>query len=146
MNSVSAAIVSRRVQLGITQTEVSRRSGVSQPSISDIEAGATPRNSTLAKLAKALRCQPNDLDPTYGMKGRNTRSSRGGLKPAKTFVDPEVVSLLDELADELANGFGFVPSHLQVIQFLAKKAAISPAQEREGKSFVRSANPGVERD
>jgi transcriptional regulator with XRE-family HTH domain len=146
MNSVSAAIVSRRVELGITQSEVSRRSGVSQPSISDIEAGATPRNSTLAKLAKALRCQPKDLDPSYGLKGRNTRSSRGGLKPAKTSADIAVVSLLDDLAAGLASGFGFVPSHLQVIQFLAKKAGISTSHDQIGKSTIRSVHHSVERD
>ena len=52
-----------RLKRGYTQAELSRRSGVPQPMISDIESGAVkyPRIDTLYKLAKALMCSVYDF-------------------------------------------------------------------------------------
>ena len=48
---------------GWSQTELSQRSGVPQPMISDIANGnvKNPRLMTIYKLAKALRCMIEDL-------------------------------------------------------------------------------------
>jgi transcriptional regulator with XRE-family HTH domain len=146
MKTVSAAVTARREELGFTQTEVAKRSGISQASISDIEAGATPRNSTLAKIAKALDCQPTDLDPTYTLGGRNNRTRRSDARPPKVSVDPELLLLLDGIAGGMAVDFGFVPSHVQVIQFLAKNAGVTLPEKDKGKTTRRPTNPSVERD
>lgn len=52
-----------RKKRGITQCELSRRSGVPQPIISMIERGDTPNPGiiTLHKLATALKCTVDDL-------------------------------------------------------------------------------------
>lgn len=52
-----------REKRGWTQAELSRRSGVPQPMISEIESSEVkfPRVDTLYKLAQALRCMVDDL-------------------------------------------------------------------------------------
>ena len=52
-----------RTMCGMTQAELSARSGVPQPVICEIETGKTadPAGSTLYKLARALRCAMEDL-------------------------------------------------------------------------------------
>jgi transcriptional regulator with XRE-family HTH domain len=146
VKTVSAAVTSRRVELGLSQTEVSKRSGVSQPTISDIEAGATPRNSTLAKIAVALDCLPTDLDPTYTPDGRNNKTRRRDAKPTQLRGDPEASRLLDGVANMMESDFGFVPSHVQVIQFLAKKAGFALPDANKRKTPQSSDLPSEARD
>ena len=52
-----------REKRGWTQAELSRRSGVPQPMISEIESSEVkfPRVDALYKLAQALRCMVDDL-------------------------------------------------------------------------------------
>ena len=52
-----------REKRGWTQIELSRRSGVPQPMISEIESQAVkdPRVGTLYRLARALRCMIEDM-------------------------------------------------------------------------------------
>lgn len=52
-----------RTKRGMSQGELSKRSGVPQPMISEIETGTVkaPRVTTLYKLAEALRCTVDDL-------------------------------------------------------------------------------------
>lgn len=52
-----------RTRRGWNQAELSGRSGVPQPMISEIESGAVkdPRIGTVYKLACALRCAVDDL-------------------------------------------------------------------------------------
>ena len=62
---IGANIAAFRRQLGMTQAELSARSGVPQPVICEIETGKTadPAGSTLYKLSRALRCAMEDLMP-----------------------------------------------------------------------------------
>jgi transcriptional regulator with XRE-family HTH domain len=47
---------------GLTQKQLSEKSGISQPNISDVENGrVVPTVVTAAKLAKALNCTIDDL-------------------------------------------------------------------------------------
>jgi ribosome-binding protein aMBF1 (putative translation factor) len=49
------AVHDRRVELGISQTELARRAGMTQPQVSKLELGGTvPTLPLLARLAKAL--------------------------------------------------------------------------------------------
>lgn len=52
-----------RVKRGLSQAELSRKSGVPQPMISEIESGVAqyPQINTLYKLAQALRCSVDDF-------------------------------------------------------------------------------------
>jgi DNA-binding Xre family transcriptional regulator len=59
-------LIRRRRFAGLSQREVSRRSGVDQAEVSRVERGRDPRWSTLDRLAFALDCElvlrlkPND--------------------------------------------------------------------------------------
>lgn len=49
------AVHDRRAELGISQTELARRAGMTQPQVSKLELGGTvPTLPLLARLAKAL--------------------------------------------------------------------------------------------
>ena len=51
-----------REELGLTQGQLSIKSGVSKSYISEIESGKyDPTVSIVCKLCKALKCTPNDL-------------------------------------------------------------------------------------
>lgn len=52
-----------RMKRGLSQADLSRRSHVPQPLISEIESGVKqyPRINTLYKLAQALRCSVDDF-------------------------------------------------------------------------------------
>lgn len=54
---------SRRKQLGITQKELARRSGLSYGTISDIERGAVlnVKEYALARLSKTLLADPEEI-------------------------------------------------------------------------------------
>mgnify|MGYP000868804605 CR=1 FL=1 len=55
LNSVLDALVEYRRQLGMSQTEVGRRMGVTQPTVSAFEAeGSNPRVETLQRYARAI--------------------------------------------------------------------------------------------
>lgn len=124
VTDTAKAIIERRQKLGITQSEVARRSGISQPTISDLEAGvAKPRNTTVEQLAKALECDPLDLDPGYAPGRRRERTRRTSVKPLN--ADAPIKAALDDIASQMMAEFGFTPSHMQVVQFLAKKAGYS---------------------
>lgn len=51
-----------REYLGLTQAEVARRMGITQPALSQLESpSARPRRATLARLAKALGVRVGQL-------------------------------------------------------------------------------------
>lgn len=51
-----------RIASGLTQAELSRRSGVAQPNISAIERGdVQPRPETIVRLLRATRLRPSEL-------------------------------------------------------------------------------------
>lgn len=56
-------IVTRRKIAGLSQNELAQKAGISQATISDIEAGNTnaPRVDTLQAIARVLGCTIDDL-------------------------------------------------------------------------------------
>lgn len=59
---ISENVKARRLELGLTQTELADAVGVSQPFIAGLEAGnRVPRIDSIAKLADALRTTPDAI-------------------------------------------------------------------------------------
>ncbi|GBU17251.1 MULTISPECIES: XRE family transcriptional regulator [Methylobacterium] len=61
-----ARIVARRVELGISQAELARRVGISQPAIVEIEKGRVQSTRYVNEIARALDLQPYEIDPKFG--------------------------------------------------------------------------------
>ncbi len=60
VGDVGDELAARRRSLGLSQAEVARRMGTSQPAIARLEAGGTnARLSTLHRFAEALGCRIN---------------------------------------------------------------------------------------
>lgn len=58
-------IVARRNELGISQAELARRVGVSQPMIVEIEKGRVHTTKFVIELARALELPPGEIDPRF---------------------------------------------------------------------------------
>ncbi len=59
---LAESIQGLRREAGLTQTELARRLGISQPTLNRIESSAhNVKLETLTKLCEALRCDPCDL-------------------------------------------------------------------------------------
>lgn len=59
-------IVARRAELGMSQAELARRVGISQPMIVEIEKGRVQTTKFVIEIARALDLQPHEIDPRYG--------------------------------------------------------------------------------
>jgi transcriptional regulator with XRE-family HTH domain len=68
LSPVAVALRKARAAANLTQSELSERSGVARPTISNIEAGVhrTVRLETLEKLAEALDCPISALTGEMG--------------------------------------------------------------------------------
>ena len=58
---IGSKLKSRRIQKGLTQLELAKKTGVSESYICQIENGKMVSIKKLEKLAHALDCQPKDL-------------------------------------------------------------------------------------
>jgi transcriptional regulator with XRE-family HTH domain len=61
MNAIAQSLYIARLQKGLSQKELSRRTGIPQPNISQIEKGRDLKVSTLCQLALALEVPVEDL-------------------------------------------------------------------------------------
>ena len=51
----------RRMEMGLTQKQMSGKLGITQSQYSKIETGETDPTKYLNKLSKILKCDPNDV-------------------------------------------------------------------------------------
>jgi ribosome-binding protein aMBF1 (putative translation factor) len=59
---IGMQICKRRIKKGFTQTELARKAGIPQSHLSRLESGKhTPTHVTIKKLAKALKCQLENM-------------------------------------------------------------------------------------
>ena len=54
--TIAARVLSKRTELGLTQTELAEKAGTTQQAIVQLESGKTKRPRYLPELAKALKC------------------------------------------------------------------------------------------
>ena len=95
--SVGTNIRSVRKELKMTLEEVAERSGMKASNLSDIESGKRDiRTNTLARIAKALNCNPAELhDRNYESEDDTTSGLRELLDDPKTMklmsiAEPEI--------------------------------------------------------
>jgi len=58
-------IKARREALKLSQTDLARLAGVSQPVINDLESGKQRTTKRIAAIAAALNCSISDIDPEF---------------------------------------------------------------------------------
>jgi len=63
--SLGQRIRARREEIGLSQSELARRAGVSQPVINVLERGGATTSRYLATIARALAVDVADLDPRF---------------------------------------------------------------------------------
>ena len=96
MKSIANRAKERRKELGLTQAEVARSSGLKQSDISKIETGTIQKTTEILGLARALKCNPQWLE-----------DGRGEMLP-KVVVSSEESSLTPG-AMELATLYDMIP-------------------------------------
>lgn len=64
MTFIGKRVKERREELGISQTVLAKRIGVSGPSLSQLESGKIKRSRRMAKLASVLKVTPEWLEGT----------------------------------------------------------------------------------
>ena len=75
MNAIEDRVRGRRKELRLSQVELSRRAGLSQTTIADIERGRNRKSRYLLQLAEALECSPEWLESGVGTMGRELASN-----------------------------------------------------------------------
>ncbi len=112
-----------RIAKGLSQQDVSNKSGVSQQVISVIETrGGGTHPSKLVKLAEALECDVKELLPEDGRKRSIRNSVVKPSNPEKSFTE-----LMGALGNALEAKLGFRPTSYQALRYIIKKA--DPANE-----------------
>ncbi|MER6640154.1 helix-turn-helix domain-containing protein [Streptomyces microflavus] len=81
------AVYDRRVALGLSQTELARRAGMTQPQVSKLELGGTvPTVPLLARLARAMEAMFRM--ELFGSSIRVTFTDLDGTAPAEAGTEP----------------------------------------------------------
>lgn len=92
MTFIGKRVKARREELGISQTVLAKRIGVSGPSLSQLESGKIKRSRRLAKLAAVLKVSPEWLEggaegkPAAPAAAKTAAAAKAGIKvnsPAK---------------------------------------------------------------
>jgi SOS-response transcriptional repressor LexA len=68
MNTFATRVKARRAELGLNQTQLARKAGLSQTTISDIERGRNEGSAEIVALASALSCSAEWLKTGTGAK------------------------------------------------------------------------------
>jgi SOS-response transcriptional repressor LexA len=98
MKTFADRLKARRKEIGLSQVDLARVSGVSQTTISDIERGRNDGSGRILDLAKALGCRPEWLEKGTGQMLPITRDDiiqkLKGIKPVSLFgEDQNVIDL-----------------------------------------------------
>lgn len=114
MTRIGQAVYLARIDRGLSQKELSSRTGISQPNISSIEKGRDFQVSTLYKLAAALDLTPSDL--ITGIKPINVNKNQ-------LFQRHNIENLVNTLPDKQKNAsFDQVAENLRIT--LSDKSSI----------------------
>ena len=146
MNFLEGATLGDRMRLlriskGLSQQDVSNKSGVSQQVISVLETrGGGTHPSKLVKLAEALECDVEELLPDDLKKCPLRKPRADSPKPEKSFSE-----LMAALGDALENELGFRPTNAQALRYIIKRAdpanqlgLMAPVEENEPESLGMS--------
>lgn len=76
MTNFADRVKTRRTNLGLTQEQVAKISGLKQPDISKIELGLISETAKILGLAKALECSPEWLSTGKGLVEHDQASSK----------------------------------------------------------------------
>ena len=60
-----SALRKKRIDAHLSVAQLAEKSGITRQTIASLESGRVedPNTQTLVKLAKALKCEPSDIDP-----------------------------------------------------------------------------------
>lgn len=88
MNRWSSRLASRRLELGLSQTEVAQAIGVKQSALSKMERGVlTPKSTTVRRAAAALRVDPSSLVESPAPQPQPQQRSLPTADPVRAAVD-----------------------------------------------------------
>jgi predicted transcriptional regulator len=138
-----------RVALGLTQTELARRSGVSQSLIARIEAGdIDPRLSTFRKILNALRAEElaRTFDVTQVMRAPVIHVSSGDtVGKAHRLMEKYGISQLPVLDDGIQVG---AISETRLLREMAQEKRVTRITERRVEELMDEGFPtlGVKAD
>jgi len=82
-SSIGARIRRRLLELGISQSELARRAGVSQSVINDLINGRQDKTRFVPEIAAGLHWTPGELDPRFEDPARAAVRMLGGLEAAE---------------------------------------------------------------
>lgn len=110
MTFIGKRVKERREELGISQTVLAKRIGVSGPSLSQLESGKIKRSRRMAKLASVLKVTPEWLEgnseekpavPAGVSKANGTAKSRRAAGTKDSAKSPAVPARVMRLAQSL---------------------------------------------
>lgn len=142
MNSFAERVRSRRIALGLTQSQLAKLAGLRQPDISKIELGKINETTKLLGLARALKCTPDWLETGKGQIERPEQIGSGyETSHMQVFTEEPANYLSSHQPEKLRMALGIIQSALSSMDMNGRQK-IAPLFE----SFARSPGSIIKED
>ena len=134
METFASRVSSRRDDLGMTQGDVAKLSGLRQPDISKIERGLILKTTEMLGLARALRCNPYWLETGKGSKEARALDVFPALEDQLLRHIVNLATLLQAVPKETVDAAYFAATqaliaHMQANPSAAKSLPVDPGRK-----------------
>ena len=131
MESLAERAKARRIELGITQEDVARVSGLKQSDVSKIESGRIQKTTEMIGLARALRC--NAIWLAHGQGDMLPSANTPAAQPMQTPGAIELAELYDMIpvSQRIKRAQAFAAAAAAIVAVIEGNASVAPAADRK---------------
>ena len=127
METLASRARARRTELGLTQAEVARASGLKQSDVSKIENGNIQKTTEMIGLARALRCSPQWLANGQGEMLAPAHATPIDAGPTPGAMELAMLYDMIPVAQRIKRAQAFTAAAAAIVAVLEGHANVQPA-------------------